>query len=118
MNMPRAKRMTDAESITEGERILAQDQSKFEFERVTGLPNPNPPITIRMTPILVEELDRLAIAQHRKRANLIQHVLWEYVFAQKVPAKDVPKASTAKTATVNAKAPRRRKSTARKTTIN
>jgi predicted DNA-binding protein len=82
MTMPRVKRMTDAELFAEGERILAQDQSKFEFERVKKLPNPNPPITIRMMPSLIERLDRLATAQHRKRANLIQHVLWEYVFAQ------------------------------------
>jgi predicted DNA-binding protein len=82
--MPRVKRMTDAELFAEGERILAQDHSEkiAKAEISKKLPNPNPPITIRMSPKLVKRLDRLAIAQHRKRANLIQHVLWEYVFAQ------------------------------------
>jgi predicted transcriptional regulator len=65
-------------------------------QRVKGLPNPNPPITIRMTPALVEALDLLAAAQHRKRANLVQHVLWDYVFAQKA-ATAAAKPSSAKT---------------------
>jgi hypothetical protein len=76
--------MTDAELFAEGERILAQDHSEKigSAEISKKLPNPNPPITIRMMPNLVKRLDRLAIAQHRSRANLIQHVLWEYVFTQ------------------------------------
>jgi hypothetical protein len=77
-------RMTHAESIVEGERILAQDQSKFEFERVTGQPNPNPPLSIRLSSTLLERLDAIATTQHRKRSNLIQHILWEYVRAQEV----------------------------------
>jgi hypothetical protein len=36
----------------------------------------------------VEALDLLAAAQHRKRANLVQHVLWDYVFAQKTATAD------------------------------
>jgi hypothetical protein len=77
-------RVTHAESIAEGERILAQDQSKFEFERVTGQPNPNPPLSIRLSSTLLERLDASATTQHRKRSNLIQHILWEYVRAQEV----------------------------------
>lgn len=82
--MPRVKRMTDDELFAEGERILAQDHSEkiASAEISKKLPNPNPPITIRMSPNLVTRLDRLATAQHRTRANLVQHVLWEYVFAQ------------------------------------
>jgi predicted transcriptional regulator len=76
--------MTDTELFALGEEMLAEDQSENIrlAERVKKPPNPNPPITIRMMPSLVERLDRIATAQHRKRANLIQHVLWEYVFAQ------------------------------------
>ena len=43
MTMPRVKRKTETELIAEGERILAQDQSKFEFERVRKMPYPTPP---------------------------------------------------------------------------
>jgi hypothetical protein len=50
-------------------------------ERVIGELNPNPPISIRLSAPLLERLDRLAALQHRKRSNLIQHVLWEYVHA-------------------------------------
>jgi hypothetical protein len=52
-------------------------------KRVRGAPNsnPNPAISIQMSEPLVERLDRIAEAQHRKRSNLIQHILWEYVHA-------------------------------------
>src|SRR5450755_1182061 len=85
MAVLRSKTETDTLKFAEGEALLARDQSENIAlgERVKGLPNPNPPITIRMTPALVEALDLLAAAQHRKRANLVQHVLWDYVFAQK-----------------------------------
>jgi hypothetical protein len=96
--------------FAEGESILAKEQSGNirSADRVTGLPNPNPPISIRMTPILVEELDRLAVAQHRKRANLIQHVLWDYVHAQK--AAGTSPARKAKTAATVSRAPRKTRS--------
>ncbi|HTD33409.1 MAG TPA: ribbon-helix-helix protein, CopG family [Candidatus Elarobacter sp.] len=47
-------------------------------------PNPNPPISIRLSAPLIERLDRLAAREHRKRSNLIQHILWEYVHANDV----------------------------------
>jgi Ribbon-helix-helix protein, copG family len=46
--------------------------------------NPNPPISIRLSAPLIERLDRLAAREHRKRSNLIQHILWEYVHANDV----------------------------------
>jgi hypothetical protein len=54
MAIQRSKTKTDALKFAEGEALLAQDQSEniAVGERVKGLPNPNPPITIRMTPAL------------------------------------------------------------------
>ncbi len=51
---------------------------------VRAEPNPNPPISIRLSAPLIERLDRLAAREHRKRSNLIQHILWEYVHANDV----------------------------------
>ncbi len=48
---------------------------------VTSAESPNTPISIRLSAPLLEQLDRLAETQHRKRSNLIQHILWEYVHA-------------------------------------
>jgi hypothetical protein len=75
--------MTHAESIAEGERILAQDHSEKigSAEISKKMPYPTPPISLRLSAPLLESLERLAIKQHRKRAGLIQHILWEYVFA-------------------------------------
>ncbi|MBV9407557.1 MAG: hypothetical protein JO164_01955 [Candidatus Eremiobacteraeota bacterium] len=50
-------------------------------EEVRGAPDPTSPISIRLSTPLLERLDRIAAQQHRKRSNLIQHVLWEYVHA-------------------------------------
>lgn len=39
------------------------------------------PISVRLSAPLLESLDRLAQSEHRKRGNLIQHILWEYIRA-------------------------------------
>lgn len=41
------------------------------------------PVSVRLSAPLLEALDRLAHKQHRKRGNLIQHILWEYVQAHR-----------------------------------
>jgi metal-responsive CopG/Arc/MetJ family transcriptional regulator len=43
------------------------------------------PVSVRLSAPLLEALDRLAHAQHRKRGNLIQHILLEYVQANEKP---------------------------------
>lgn len=43
------------------------------------------PISMRLSRPLLDALDRLAASQHRKRSNLIQHILWEYVHANDEP---------------------------------
>lgn len=40
------------------------------------------PVSVRLSAPLLEALDRLAQREHRKRGNLIQHILWEYVQAK------------------------------------
>ncbi len=55
---------------------------------VRGGAHPNPPISVRLSAPLLERLDRIAAAQHRKRGNLIQHALWEYVRAHDPQAAD------------------------------
>lgn len=37
------------------------------------------PISVRLSEPLLKRLDRLATKENRKRGNLIQHILWEYV---------------------------------------
>jgi len=37
---------------------------------------------VRLSAPLLEALDRLAQKEHRKRGNLIQHILWQYVQGQ------------------------------------
>jgi hypothetical protein len=44
-------------------------------------PIPAPPVSVRLSAPLLAALDRLSHEQHRKRGNLIQHILWEYVQA-------------------------------------
>jgi Ribbon-helix-helix protein, copG family len=48
-------------------------------EIVRAAPHPSAPVSIRLSAPLLERLDRIAETQHRKRSNLIQHILWEYV---------------------------------------
>jgi hypothetical protein len=40
------------------------------------------PVSVRLSAPLLEALDLLAQKEHRKRGNLIQHILWEYVQEQ------------------------------------
>lgn len=64
------------------ERSHADDLARAEIVRTEA--NPSSPISIRLSAPLIERLDRLAQRQHRKRSNLIQHILWEYVYAHDV----------------------------------
>jgi hypothetical protein len=42
------------------------------------------PFSVRLSAPLLERLERLARQEHRKRGNLIQHILWEYIKAHPV----------------------------------
>jgi len=67
---------------SEMERELGRTQSEdiARAEIVKGT-RPDSPISVRLSAPLLEALDHLAHKEHRKRGNLIQHILWEYVHA-------------------------------------
>jgi hypothetical protein len=77
--------MTGARARKSGRAKSALDRSHADelagAEIVRSAPHPSAPVSIRFSAPLLERLDRLAQAQHRKRSNLIQHILWEYVHA-------------------------------------
>lgn len=67
-------------SPTQMRQELARSQAE-DIERaeiVKGVRSESP-ISVRLSAPLLEALDRLAHKEHRKRGNLIQHILWEYV---------------------------------------
>ena len=84
--MPTAKKLSEEEMIRRHE---SPDYDAFEAGAVevrSGQPSAGaPPISIRLSQPLLESLDRIAESQHRKRSNLIQHILWEYVHAHDKP---------------------------------
>ena len=71
----RKTKRDEAEAILE--RSHASEIVEAAAER--PVPRPAPPISVRLSAPLLERLDRIAEREHRKRGNLIQHILWEYV---------------------------------------
>ena len=61
-------------------RLTTEDIMNAEL--VVGVHSPSAPISVRLSPALLERLDRLA-TEHRTRGNLIQHILWEHVLKHK-----------------------------------
>jgi hypothetical protein len=62
--------------------ILAEDQCEHiaRAEAVRGTPRgPGGGPPIRLSAPLLEALDRLAAREGRKRGNLVQHALWDFV---------------------------------------
>jgi hypothetical protein len=73
--------------------ILAQDQSEHiaRAETVRGPARGSSHMTpIRLSAPLLEALDRLAAREGRKRGNLIQTALWEYVRARTTDKRRTP----------------------------
>ena len=71
-------KQSEQEAIRNLER--AGEQEIAESEVVVGYREPGSnPFSVRLSAPLLESLERLAHQQHRKRGNLIQHILWEYV---------------------------------------
>jgi hypothetical protein len=56
----------------------ADDVTRAEIVKGTRSESP---VSVRLSAPLLDALDRLSHEQHRKRGNLIQHILWEYVEA-------------------------------------
>jgi predicted DNA binding CopG/RHH family protein len=75
--MASATKRTSAELDADLER--SQPEEIAQAELVVGQRSTSAPISVRLSAPLLERLDRLAAAEHRKRGNLIQHILWQYV---------------------------------------
>lgn len=67
--------------IKAAKALLADDrpEDSERAEIVRGGSHTNAPTSIRLSAPLFESIDRLATREHRKRGNMIQHILWEYV---------------------------------------
>ena len=73
-----APKKSEAAHRRELERSQPEEIEKAE--RVVGKAGTGPvPISMRLSKPLLERLDRIAAREHRKRSNLIQHILWSYV---------------------------------------
>ncbi len=82
--MPTDKKMSREEMIAifESPDFDLEEAGFVEVDPGPRITAP-PPISIRISPPLLEALDRDAKLQHRSRSNLITHILWEYVHAQR-----------------------------------
>jgi hypothetical protein len=76
--MATASKKNQAQMIREIARSQADDITRAEIVKGTRSESP---VSVRLSAPLLEALDRLSHEQHRKRGNLIQHILWEYVEA-------------------------------------
>ena len=79
-----AIRTTSKQKAAEEVLSRSHADSIAAAEIVHSSPNPNSPTSLRLSAPLLERLDRIAELQHRKRSNLIQHILWEYVHAEEM----------------------------------
>jgi hypothetical protein len=73
--------------------ILAEDQSEHiaRAEAVRGTPRgPAAGAPIRLSAPLLEALDRIAAREGRKRGNLVQHALWDYVHGRSTETRRAP----------------------------
>ena len=52
---------------------------------VASAPASGSPFSLRLSAPLLQRLEVLARGQHRKRGDLIQQILWEYVSARTAP---------------------------------
>jgi len=75
------RKKSPIEPDAEVARLRTEDIMNAEL--VVGVHSPSAPISVRLSPALLERLDRLAAAEHRTRGNLIQHILWEHVLKHK-----------------------------------
>ena len=67
--------------VEAAEELLADDRPEDieQAQIVHGEAGALFPTSIRLSAPLVESIDLLARAQHRKRSNMIQYILWEYI---------------------------------------
>ena len=76
--MTTATKKTHAQMERDLSRSQSEDIARAEIVKGTRSESP---VSVRLSAPLLEALDHLAHKEHRKRGNLIQHILWEYVHA-------------------------------------
>ena len=76
--MATAAKKTRRQMLGDLERSQAQDIANAEVVKVRP-GRYDAPISVRLSEPLLKRLDRIATKENRKRGNLIQHILWEYV---------------------------------------
>lgn len=76
--MDTATKKTEKEAIADLERSQVKEIGEAEIV-VSRRTESAPPFSVRLSASLLERLDRLARKDNRKRGNLIQSILWEYV---------------------------------------
>ena len=73
-----AAKKTKEEAIKALENVTEAEMAEAEI--VAGYrEGSGNPFSVRLSAPLLERLDRIARSENRKRGNLIQHILWEYV---------------------------------------
>ncbi len=80
----------DDEKRRLAEAYLAEDRPENVLlgEIVQAQARASAPISVRLSAPLLEAIDRLAEQEHRKRGNMIQHILWDYVHRHDSGAND------------------------------
>jgi len=68
----REEAIRDLENVSEDE--MAEAAMVVGYREQAGHP-----FSVRLSVPLLERLERLARQENRKRGNLIQHILWQYV---------------------------------------
>ncbi|MBC5809433.1 MAG: ribbon-helix-helix protein, CopG family [Candidatus Eremiobacteraeota bacterium] len=75
------KKKTDEEAIAELER--SQPEKIAAGERIRSAPPGSTElVSVRLSKELLARIDHIADLEHRKRSNLIRHVLWDFVIAR------------------------------------
>ncbi len=82
--MAAAGKKSHERMLRELERSQSHEIANAEI--VTGERGGSAPFSVRLSAPLLERLDRIARRENRKRGNLIQHILWEYVRASEMDA--------------------------------
>jgi len=79
-----AVRKSEEEAIRSLERVNASEIAEAELVVGRREATSGSPFSVRLSEPLLDRLDRLAAKDNRKRGNLIQHILWEYIRAHPI----------------------------------
>jgi hypothetical protein len=76
--MGTATKKSEAEATADLEKSQLEEIADAEII-VNRRSGSGAPFSVRLSPPLLDRLDQLARNQNRKRGNLIQTILWDYV---------------------------------------